>query len=59
MKKKKKENFKNSTKCLIRDNDYIDNDVKERDHCNIIDSFQFLSSSLNSLVKNLSNDLMI
>ena len=29
------ENFKNSTKCLICDNDYIDNDVKVRDYCHI------------------------
>ena len=117
--------FENSTKCQICDSDYIDNDVKVRDHCHItgkyrgslhgncninvnlnleipvvfhnvknynsylimqelgkfnlkinvipnsrekhmsfsinnklrfIDSFQFLSSSLDSLVKNLSND---
>ena len=27
--------FKNSTKCWIRDNDYIDNDVKVRHHCRI------------------------
>ena len=119
------EDFKNSTKCWICDNDYIDNDVKVRDHCHItgkkrgyahrdcninvklnpkipvvfhnlknydshiimeelgkfnlkinvspnglekylsfsiknklsfINSFQFLSSSLNSLVKNLGKD---
>ena len=30
------ENFKNSTKCWICDNDYVDNDVKMRDHCHII-----------------------
>ena len=29
------EYFKNSTKCWIIDNDYIDNDVKVRDHCRI------------------------
>ena len=27
--------FENSTKCWICDNDYIDNDVKVRDHCDI------------------------
>ena len=27
------ENFKNSTKCQICDNYYLDNDVKVRDHC--------------------------
>ena len=30
-----KEVFKNSTKCLICDNDYVDNDFKVRDHCHI------------------------
>ena len=125
MTKEDNEDFKNSTKCWICDNDYVDNDVKVRDHCHItgkyrgsahrdcninlklnhkislvfrnlknydshlmmqelgkfnlkinvipnglekymsftinnklsfIDSFQFLSSSLDSLVKNFSKD---
>ena len=111
--KEDNEYFKNSTKCWICDNDYVDNDVKVRDHrdCNInlelnhknsvvfhnlknydshlimrelgkfnlkinfisnglekymsftinnklsfTDSFQFLSSSLDSWVKNLNKD---
>ena len=29
------EDLKNSIKCWICDNDYIDNDVKVRDHCHI------------------------
>ena len=29
------ENFKNSVKCWICDNDYIENDVEVRDHCHI------------------------
>ena len=29
------ENFKNSTKCWVCDDDYIDGDVKVRDHCHI------------------------
>ena len=29
------ENFKNTTKCWICDNDYIETDVKVRDHCHI------------------------
>ena len=29
------EDFKNSTKCWICVNDYVDNDVKVRDHCYI------------------------
>ena len=123
--KEDNKDFENSTKCWIYDNDYVDNDVKIRDHCHVtgkyrgsayryyninlklnhkihvvfhnskmydshlimqelrkfnleinvipnglekymsftinnklsfIDTFQFLSSSLNSLVKNLSKD---
>ena len=33
--KKDNEDFENSTKCWICDNDYIDGDVKVRDHCHI------------------------
>ena len=29
---KNNDDFKNSTKCWISDNDYVDNDVKVRDH---------------------------
>ena len=32
---KDNKNFKNSTKCWISDNDFIDNDVKVRGHCHI------------------------
>ena len=35
MTKEDNEDFKNSTKCWICDNGYIDNDVKVRDHCHI------------------------
>ena len=35
MTKEVNEYFKNSTKCWICDNDYIDNDVKVRYHCHI------------------------
>ena len=35
MAKKVNKDFKNSTKCWICDNDYIDTDVKVRDHCQI------------------------
>ena len=35
MTKEDNENFKNSTKCWICDNDYVDNDVKVRDHCHV------------------------
>ena len=33
--KKDNEDFQNSTTCRICDNDYIDNDVKERNNCHI------------------------
>ena len=33
--KEDNEDFKNSTKCWICGNDYVDNDVKVRDHCHI------------------------
>ena len=36
MTRKDNEDFKNSTKCWISDNDYVDNDVKVRDHCHIM-----------------------
>ena len=36
MTKEDNENFKNSSKCWICDNDCVDNDVKVRDHCHII-----------------------
>ena len=35
MTKEDNEDFENSTKCWICDNDYVDSDVKVRDHCHI------------------------
>ena len=40
MTKEDNEDFKNSTKCCICDNDYIDNDVKVRDHCHITEKYR-------------------
>ena len=40
MTKKDNEDFENSTKCWICDNDYIDNDVKVRDHCHITGKYR-------------------
>ena len=34
------ENFENSTKCWIYGNNYVDNDVKVRDHCHISGKFR-------------------
>ena len=38
--KKGNENFKNSTKGWICNNDHIDNDVKVRDHCHITEKYR-------------------
>ena len=40
MTKKGNENFKNSTKSWICDNDYIENDVKVRDDCHITGKYR-------------------
>ena len=40
MTKEDNEDFKNSTQCYICDNDYVDNDVKVRDHCNITGKYR-------------------
>ena len=39
MTKEDNEDFKNSTKCWICDNDDIDTDVKVRDHCHISEKY--------------------
>ena len=35
MTKEDNEDFENPTKCWVCDNDFIDTDVKVRDHCHI------------------------
>ena len=40
MTKENNGNFGNSTKCWICDNDYIDTDVKVRDHCYITGKYR-------------------
>ena len=40
MTREDKENLKNSTKRLISDNDYVDNDVKVRDHCHMTGKYR-------------------
>ena len=40
MNKKDNEDFKNSAKFWICDNDYIENDVKARDHCHITGKYR-------------------
>ena len=40
MTKEGSKDFENSTKCWICDNDYIDSDVKVRDHCHITGKYR-------------------
>ena len=40
MTKEDNEDFKNSAKCWTCDNDYVDNDVKVRDHCHITGKYR-------------------
>ena len=40
MTKEDHEDFENSTKCWICDNDYIHADVKLRDHCHITGKYE-------------------
>ena len=40
MTKEDSEDFKNSTKCWVCDNDYLDNDVKISDHCHITGKYR-------------------
>ena len=40
MTKEDNKDFKNSTKCWICDNDFVDNDLKVRDHCHIAEKYR-------------------
>ena len=40
MTKENNEDFINSNKCWICEYDYVDNDVKERDHCHITGKYR-------------------
>ena len=40
MTKEDNEDFKNSTKCWICDNDYIDNSIKVKHHCHITGKYR-------------------
>ena len=42
MTKEDNEDFKNCAKCWICDNDYVDNNIKVRDHCHITDNIELL-----------------
>ena len=54
--KENNKNFKNCTKCCICDNDYIDNDVKVRDHCHTTGKYRasaHIDSNINFNHKNI------
>ena len=40
MTKEDNENFKNSTKCWVYENDYVDNDVNVRFHCHMTGKYR-------------------
>ena len=42
MTKEDNEDLKNCAKCWICDNDYVDNNIKVRDHCHITDNIEVL-----------------
>ena len=46
MTKENNENFKNSTKRQICDNDYTDKDFKVRDHCHIFGKYRLCTQRL-------------
>ena len=47
--KKDNEDFKNSTKCWICDNGFVDNDVKVRNHCHITGKYNSADRDFNML----------
>ena len=61
MTKEDDEDFKNSTKCWIYDNDYVANGVKvrERDHCNITGKYNVSAHRNCNINLNLNHNLKI
>ena len=56
MTKEDNEDFKNTTKCWIRDNDYVDNDVKVRDNCHITGKYRAASAQRDCNILNRSQN---
>ena len=50
MRKKDNEVFKNSTRCLICDKDYVDNGVKVKDQCHITGKYTGGSADRDSII---------
>ena len=59
MTKEDNEDFKNSTKCCIFDNDYIDNYVKVRDHCHITGKYRRSARSDGNINLKLNHKISI
>ena len=55
MAKEVNDDFKNSIKCWICDNDYVDNDVKVRDHCHITGSLENIEALYIEIVISILN----
>ena len=53
------EDFKNSTKCWICDNNYVDNDVKLRDQCFIIGKYRSSGHRAFNINFKLNHKIMI
>ena len=59
MTKEDYEDFKNSATCWICDNDYVDNDVKVRDHCHITGKYRGSAHRDCSINLNLNHETPI
>ena len=59
MTKKDNEDFQNSTKCWIWDNDYVDNDVKVRDHWHITEKYRGSAHGQRSINLNLNQKIPV
>ena len=59
MTKKDNEDFQNSTKCWIWDNDYVDNDVKERDHWHITEKYRGSAYGQRNINLNLNQKIPV
>ena len=57
--KEDNEDFQNSTKCWIWDNDYVDNDVKVRDHCHITEKYRGSAHGHRNINLNLNQKIPV
>ena len=59
MTKKDNEDFQNSTKCWIWDNDYVDNDVKVRGHWHITEKYRGSAHGHRNINLNLNQKIPV